>query len=113
MPRKYCHTTLPPPYLQRIWFYGADSPDLEAYPFCLPLFLHWDFELEFDTPFTIIVGENGSGKSTLLEGIERIFVAQQSPIRLPLARIVRLMLPSEPVAPLSVVLLTMSNVVAV
>ena len=43
-------------------------PDPEAYPFCLP-FLHDDFELSFDRPITIIVGENGSGKSTLLEGI--------------------------------------------
>lgn len=69
MPSKYRHTTLPPPYLKRIWFDGADSPDPEAYPFCLPLFRHGNFELEFDSAVTIIVGENGSGKSTLLEGI--------------------------------------------
>ena len=42
--------------------------DREAYPFCLP-FLRDDFELSFDRPITIIVGENGTGKSTLLEGI--------------------------------------------
>ena len=32
-------------------------------------FLRDDFELSFDRPITIIVGENGTGKSTLLEGI--------------------------------------------
>lgn len=69
MPRKYRPTTLPPPFLKRIWFDGEASLDREAYPFCLPLFRHGDFELEFDSPVTIIVGENGSGKSTLLEGI--------------------------------------------
>ena len=42
--------------------------DRAAYPFCLP-FLRDDFELSFDRPITIIVGENGTGKSTLLEGI--------------------------------------------
>src|SRR6185312_5667723 len=35
---------------------------------CLP-FLRDDFDLGFDRPITIIVGENGTGKSTLLEGI--------------------------------------------
>jgi predicted ATPase len=43
-------------------------PDAEAYPFCLPLFRP-EFELSFERPITIIVGENGTGKSTLLEGI--------------------------------------------
>jgi predicted ATPase len=33
----------------------------------LPIFRN--FELAFDRPITIIVGENGSGKSTILEGI--------------------------------------------
>ena len=42
--------------------------DRAAYPFCLP-FLRDDFELSFDRPITIIVGENGTGKSTFLEGI--------------------------------------------
>ena len=44
-------------------------PDRAAYPFCLPLFRDPGFELAFDRPVTIIVGENGTGKSTLLEGI--------------------------------------------
>jgi predicted ATPase len=59
---------LPAPYLRRIWLDPERVPDPEAYPFCLP-FLRRGFELEFDRPVTIIVGENGTGKSTLLEGI--------------------------------------------
>jgi predicted ATPase len=57
-----------PPYLRRIWLDLAQVRDPAAYPFCLP-FLGGDFELAFDRPITIIVGENGTGKSTLLEGI--------------------------------------------
>ena len=59
---------LPAPYLWRIWLEPSRIADRAAYPFCLP-FLHDDFELGFDRPITIIVGENGTGKSTLLEGI--------------------------------------------
>jgi energy-coupling factor transporter ATP-binding protein EcfA2 len=46
----------------------ARVPDPAAYPFCLP-FLSNGFQLEFERPITVIVGENGTGKSTLLEGI--------------------------------------------
>jgi predicted ATPase len=59
---------LPAPYLKRVWLEASRVPNVEAYPFCLP-FLRDGFELEFDAPVTIIMGENGSGKSTLLEGI--------------------------------------------
>jgi predicted ATPase len=59
---------MPAPYLRRVWLDPSRIDDREAYPFCLP-FLHDDFELNFDRPITIIVGENGAGKSTLLEGI--------------------------------------------
>src|ERR1700694_3475315 len=59
---------MPAPHLRLIWLVPLRVPGREAYPFCLP-FLHDDFELSFDRPITIIVGENGSGKSTLLEGI--------------------------------------------
>src|SRR5579863_6558485 len=59
---------LPAPYLKRVWLDSARIEDRTAYPFCLP-FLRDDFELSFDRPITIIVGENGTGKSTLLEGI--------------------------------------------
>jgi predicted ATPase len=69
MARSNRHTTLPPPYLKRIWIDEDKVPDHDAYPFCLPMFREPGFELEFDNPVTIIVGENGTGKSTLLEGI--------------------------------------------
>jgi len=66
---KYRHTTLPPPYLKRIWLDMHDDADRTAYPWCLPMFRSGEFELNFDQPVTIIAGENGVGKSTLLEGI--------------------------------------------
>jgi predicted ATPase len=69
MARNYRHTRLPPPYLKRIWIDEDEALDRTAYPFCLPMFREPGFELEFNTPVTIIVGENGTGKSTLLEGI--------------------------------------------
>ena len=59
---------LPAPYLRRVWLDPSRIADRAAYPFCLP-FLRDDFELGFDRPITIIVGENGTGKSTLLEGM--------------------------------------------
>jgi predicted ATPase len=59
---------LPAPYLKRVWLDPSRIEDRKAYPFCLPFLLD-DFELSFDRPITIIVGENGTGKSTLLEGI--------------------------------------------
>ena len=69
MARSNRHTKLPPPYLKRIWVDEEKVPDRTAYPFCLPMFREPDFDLEFEKPVTIIVGENGTGKSTLLEGI--------------------------------------------
>ncbi len=68
MPR-YRHTTLPPPYLKRVWLDSDAEVDWAAYPWCLPLFRRRDFELSFDRPVTIIAGENGVGKSTLLEAL--------------------------------------------
>src|SRR5882757_3799957 len=59
---------MPAPYLRRIWLDPSRIDDRAAYPFCLP-FLQDDFELNFDRPVTIIVGENGTGRSTFLEGI--------------------------------------------
>src|SRR6266576_7348865 len=59
---------MPAPYLARIWLDPSRIDDRAAYPFCLP-FLQDEFELSFDRPITIIVGENGTGKSTFLEGI--------------------------------------------
>jgi predicted ATPase len=61
-------TTLPAPFLKRVWLDYDKVTEPEAYPFCLP-FLRDEFELRFEREITIIVGENGTGKSTLLEGI--------------------------------------------
>jgi len=66
---KYRHTSLPPPYLKRVWFDPEAETEPHAYPWCLPLFRERDFEIRFDRPITVIAGENGVGKSTLLEGI--------------------------------------------
>jgi predicted ATPase len=60
--------SLPAPYVKRVWLDLSRVTDRDAYPFCLP-FLRDGFELDFDAPVTIIMGENGAGKSTLLEGI--------------------------------------------
>src|SRR3954469_3724900 len=68
MARKNRQINLPAPYLKRVWLDPSRVEDREAYPYCLP-FLSDEFELAFDKPITIIVGENGVGKSTLLEGI--------------------------------------------
>ena len=69
MSRKRRGTSLPAPYLKRIWLDAragtATRPPIRS---ALP-FLRGAFELEFERAVTIIVGENGTGKSTLLEGI--------------------------------------------
>jgi predicted ATPase len=62
-------TRLKAPYLRRILLDPERVADWETYPWNLPLFRRRDFELDFTTPITIIVGENGTGKSTLLEAI--------------------------------------------
>jgi len=62
-------TRLKAPYLKRILLDPERVADWDNYPWNLPLFRGHDFELEFTTPITIIVGENGTGKSTLLEAI--------------------------------------------
>ncbi|TIQ24889.1 MAG: ATP-binding protein, partial [Mesorhizobium sp.] len=67
-PRKQL-TRLNAPYLKRIMIEPSRVADWEKYPWNLPIFRSHDFELEFTTPITIIVGENGTGKSTLLEAI--------------------------------------------
>jgi len=62
-------TRLKAPYLKKLLLEPDRIPDKETYPFNLPLFGAGEFELDFTTPITIIVGENGTGKSTLLEAI--------------------------------------------
>lgn len=68
MARRQRFTTLPPPYLKRVWLSLGPDDDASRYPLNLPLFRQ-GFELDFDRPITILVGENGVGKSTLLDGI--------------------------------------------
>jgi len=67
MARKRTGTNLPAPFLKRLTLI-EDRMDRSAYPMNLA-FLDEDFELRFEQPVTIIVGENGTGKSTLIEGI--------------------------------------------
>jgi len=71
MSRRSKPLALPAPYLKRIWLDLAHVADRARYPFALPL-LADGFELVFDKPITILVGENGTGKSTLLEGIAKL-----------------------------------------
>lgn len=67
--RRRYNSKLPAPYLQRIAWLRPDEPRPAGYPFSLPFFQDADWELDFTTPVTIIVGENGTGKSTLIEGL--------------------------------------------
>lgn len=61
-------TSLRAPYLKKITL-QPERADRTAFPFNRLKFLTDEFEMSFDRPITIFVGENGSGKSTLLEGI--------------------------------------------
>jgi len=65
---KYRDTGLPAPFLKRLWLDTGKIVNADAYPFSLP-YLNGEFEIHFERPITIIVGENGTGKSTILEGI--------------------------------------------
>ncbi|HEY4164278.1 MAG TPA: AAA family ATPase [Dongiaceae bacterium] len=71
MSKKSRTINLPAPYLRRVWLDESRVTSGDAYPFCLPLFSN-GFDLAFDRPITIFVGENGTGKSTLLEGIAKL-----------------------------------------
>lgn len=61
-------TKLAAPYLRNVRVDAPDEKFPKRYPFDLP-WLSPDFEMAFDTPVTILMGENGSGKSTLLEAL--------------------------------------------
>jgi predicted ATPase len=61
-------TRLRAPYLKQISLM-PERADRERFPFDTLRFLTDEFEMSFDRPITLFVGENGSGKSTLLEGI--------------------------------------------
>lgn len=67
--RKAKPTNLPAPFLRNLWLRDDAIGTEPHYPFNLPFLQDPAFELTFNTPVTIIVGENGSGKSTLIEAI--------------------------------------------
>ena len=69
MARRRRDTALAAPFLKRLSLIPERMADRKAYPMNLPWLDPDTFELTFDTPVTIIVGENGSGKSTLIEAI--------------------------------------------
>lgn len=68
MSRRKQATRLRAPFLRRLTLQSDRIPDRNRYPFDLP-WLAEDFELDFTTPVTIILGENGTGKSTLIEAV--------------------------------------------
>ena len=77
MSRKARTTSLPPPFLKRVWLPGDAvkmESDWDSYPLSLPIIHSGGFDITFEKPVTIIVGENGSGKSTLLEAIATMFL---------------------------------------
>ncbi|MEK9968893.1 MAG: AAA family ATPase [Ferrovibrio sp.] len=61
-------STLDAPFLKRIAL-DPSKTDRELFPFKTLPYLVEDFELEFESAVTVVVGENGSGKSTLIEAI--------------------------------------------
>lgn len=67
--RRTYQTDLPAPYLKRVAWARPEDARPADYPFSLPFLKDPDWEIEFTTPVTIIVGENGSGKSTLIEAL--------------------------------------------
>lgn len=72
MARKQRPTSLPPPFLKRVWLpeqQDKSGPEWDVYPLSMPIVHAGGFDLSFDKAVTIIVGENGSGKSTILEAI--------------------------------------------
>ncbi|MBL9009867.1 MAG: AAA family ATPase [Alphaproteobacteria bacterium] len=69
MPRRDRDTSLPSPFLRRLTVVGERLAGHTGYPFTLKWLCNPDFELTFEQPVTVIVGENGSGKSTLLEAV--------------------------------------------
>lgn len=69
MARRPRPTSLPAPFLKRICWRAPEAARPVDYPFTLPFLNDPDWEVDFSTPVTVIVGENGTGKSTLIEGI--------------------------------------------
>jgi predicted ATPase len=59
------------PFLRRVALDESRIENRAAFPFSLPTFQK-GFELEFDRPVTILIGENGIGKSTILAGVAAV-----------------------------------------
>lgn len=59
------------PFLKRVTLDPAKT-DRELFPFGTLPYLAGEFELDFETAITVIVGENGSGKSTLIDAIAQM-----------------------------------------
>lgn len=59
------------PFLKRIAL-DPSKTDRELFPFSTLPYLAGDFQLEFASAITIIMGENGSGKSTLIDAIAQM-----------------------------------------
>lgn len=68
MARRQRETRLPSPFLRALRLSDTERERPAEYPFTLP-WMTDDFELSFETPVTILMGENGTGKSTLIEAI--------------------------------------------
>ena len=71
MARRHRDTQLPAPFLRALRLADPKAQRPGEYPFTLP-WLTDDFELTFEEPVTILMGENGTGKSTLVEAIAAI-----------------------------------------
>jgi predicted ATPase len=65
-------TNLPAPYLRKIILQREKVADWERYPFNLPFLGGKEWEVDFPSAVTIIVGENGTGKSTLIEAVAAV-----------------------------------------
>ncbi len=62
-------TSLPAPFLKRVALKEPLGDLRDEYPYSLPWLRDDDWEMDFTTPVTILMGENGVGKSTLIEAI--------------------------------------------
>lgn len=69
MARRKYGTNLPAPFLKNLKISSEPFAEKKGYPFNLSWLNKGQFELEFTSPVTIIIGENGTGKSTLIEAI--------------------------------------------
>jgi predicted ATPase len=69
MARRGQDTALLSPFLRRLSIVAERLEGRSDYPFTLGWLCDPEFELSFEQPVTIIVGENGSGKSTFLEAV--------------------------------------------